>query len=189
MLNWPNDWAVLWVLISTVHFILYYYHVRYTFHNGSLFTSCLKNQGIPTQNRHDTWTVSVYNGTGTHNRLVGKWKHNHLENFTKWLSCVLSTYLCGTFDCMFLSCHVRDCTLSSCLNVKKLLAQSRRDISNLIDCNGSRNHKHLVCKQTLHHLVKLAKRLSYFLGTYLHGALDCMLFSCRGHVSERVLIL
>ena len=32
---------------------------------------------------------------------------NYLPNLAKWLSCVLSTYLYGAFDCMFLSCHVR----------------------------------------------------------------------------------
>ena len=29
--NWPNDWAMLWVLISTVHLTVCYYHVTYTF--------------------------------------------------------------------------------------------------------------------------------------------------------------
>ena len=30
-----------------------------------------------------------------------------LAKLAKWLSCVVTTYLYGAFDCMFLSCHVR----------------------------------------------------------------------------------
>ena len=39
--------------------------------------------------------------------LVRKWTLNHLAIQVEWLSCVVSTYLYGAFDCMFLSCHVR----------------------------------------------------------------------------------
>ena len=63
---------------------------------------------------------------------------------------------------MFLSCHVRvsewihtQCSLTySCLNVKKLLAQSRHEIWRLSDCNWTRTQNHLVLKQTLNHLAK-----------------------------------
>ena len=41
--------------------------------------------------------------------------------------------------------------LYSCLNVKELLARSRREIWSLSDCNWTR---HLVHKRTLNHLVK-----------------------------------
>ena len=51
-------------------------------------------------------------------------------------------------------------TLYSCLNVKELLARGRREIWSLSDCNLTRTHNHLVHKQTLNHLTKLAKRLS-----------------------------
>ena len=47
-------------------------------------------------------------------------------------------------------------TLYSCLNVKELLARSRRDIWRLSDCNGTRTHNHLVCKRTVNHLAKLS---------------------------------
>ena len=44
-----------------------------------------------------------------HNDLVCKWTLDHLANVAlKWLSCVVSTYLYGAFDCMLLSCHIRD---------------------------------------------------------------------------------
>ena len=46
-------------------------------------------------------------------------------------------------------------TLFSCLNVKELLAQSRRDIWSLSGNNGTRTHNHLVCKATLHQIAKL----------------------------------
>ena len=47
------------------------------------------------------------NWTRTHNHLVHKRTLNHLAKLAKRLSCVVSTYLYGAFDCMFLSCHVR----------------------------------------------------------------------------------
>ena len=43
-----------------------------------------------------------------------------------------------------------------CLNVKELLARSRRHISTLTDSNGTRTHNHLVHKRTLNHLANLA---------------------------------
>ena len=42
------------------------------------------------------------------------------------------------------------------------------------DCNGNWTHNHLVCKQALSHLAKLAKWLSCIVRTYLYGAFDCM---------------
>ena len=47
-------------------------------------------------------------------------------------------------------------TLYSCLNVKELLARSRREIWILSNCNWTRTHHHLVHKRTLNHLAKLA---------------------------------
>ena len=43
-----------------------------------------------------------------------------------------------------------------CLNIKELLARSRRHIWSLGDSNGIRTHNHLVHKLTLNHLDKLA---------------------------------
>ena len=58
----------------------------------------------------------------------------------------------GTFDCMFLSCHAyafqSESTLYTYLNVKELLARNRHDIWSPNDCNGTRIHKHLVCKRS-----------------------------------------
>ena len=43
-----------------------------------------------------------------------------------------------------------------CLNVKKLLAQSRRHIKSLSDSNTIRTHNHLARKRTFNHLAKLS---------------------------------
>ena len=50
--------------------------------------------------------LSDCNWTRTQNHLVRERTLNYLAKLTKWLSCVLSTYLYGSFDCI-LSCHVR----------------------------------------------------------------------------------
>ena len=60
-------------------------------------------------------------------------------------------------------------TLYSCLNVKEFLAQSRRKIWRLSDCNWTRTQDHLVRKRTLNHLPQLTKWLSCVLSTYLYG--------------------
>ena len=51
--------------------------------------------------------LSDCNWTRTHNHLVHKRTINDLAKLAKWLSCVVSTYLYGAFDYMFLSCHIR----------------------------------------------------------------------------------
>ena len=55
------------------------------------------------QNSHRIRSSNDCNWTWTQNHLVFKWTWNHLANFAKWLSCVVSTYLFGVFDFMFLS--------------------------------------------------------------------------------------
>ena len=60
-----------------------------------------------TRNRRDIWSLSDCSRTRTHNHLIRKRTLNHLVKLAKWLSCVVSTYLYGAFDCMFLSCHAR----------------------------------------------------------------------------------
>ena len=63
------------------------------------------------------------------------------------------------------SCHVTyafqgESTLYSCLNVKELLARSKREIWSLSAWNWTRTHNHLVYQRTLNHLAKLAKWLT-----------------------------
>ena len=57
-------------------------------------------------------------------------------------------------------------TLYSCLNVKVLLARSRREILSLSDWNWTRTHNHLVHKRTLNHLAKPAKWLNGWVFVY-----------------------
>ena len=88
-------------------------------------------------------------------------------------------------DCMSLSCHIRVSEwIHTCLNVKELLARSKREIWRLSDCNWTRTYNHLVRKRTLNHLTKLAKWLSCVESTSLYGAFDCMFLSCHVRVSE-----
>ena len=64
------------------------------------------------------------------------------------------------------SCHVTyafqsECTLYICLNVKELLARSRREIWRWSDCNWTRTQNHLILKRTLNHLAKLLLFMFY----------------------------
>ena len=78
-------------------------------------------------------------------------------------------------------------TLCSCLNVKELLARSRREIWSLSDCNWTWTQNHLVRKRTLNSLAKLTKLLSCVLNNYLHGIFDCMFLSCQVCIWEWIL--
>ena len=75
-------------------------------------------------------------------------------------------------------------TFYSCPKFTEPLVWSRCEIWSLSDCNWTWTQNHLVCQQTLNHLVKVAKWLSCVLSTYLHNAFDCMFLSCHIHVSE-----
>ena len=65
--------------------------------------------------------------------------------------------------------------LNSCLNVKEVFARNSHNTWSLSHSNRIRTQNHLVCKQTLNHLAKLAKWLSIVMSTYLYGAFDWML--------------
>ena len=110
------------------------FHVRYAFQSESTLSSCLNVKELLAQNRRNIRSVIDCNGTRTHNHLVRKRTLNHLAKLAKWLKCVLSTYLCGAFDCMFWSCHVR---VSECMARNSLLETGRctsLDIQATIEC-------------------------------------------------------
>ena len=94
------------------------------------YTQSLNGELFKYTARHDLWSITQItaqknevslkilwvnvtksaiscNWAQTQNHLVLKQTLNHLAKLAKWLSCVLSIYLYGAFDCMFLSCHVR----------------------------------------------------------------------------------
>ena len=64
LLNWPNDLAVLWVLIFAVHLTVWYYHVTYSSQSESTLYSCLNVKELLARNRRDIWSLS--NSAGNH---------------------------------------------------------------------------------------------------------------------------
>ena len=101
--NRPNDWAVLWVLICTMHLTVCFYHVTNVFQSESALYSCLNLKELLAQSRREIWGLSGCSCTRTHNNhLVRKRTLNRLAKLAKWLSCVVSTYLYGALDGMFL---------------------------------------------------------------------------------------
>ena len=86
-------------------------------------------------------------------------------------------------------CHISYALLSesalyTCLNVKELLAQSRREIWSLSGCSWTRTHNHLVHKRTVDYFSKLVKWMTCILSSSLYGAFDGMFLSCHVQVSE-----
>ena len=53
-------------------------------------------------NRRDIWSLNDCNGTRTHSHLVCQRTLNHLAKLAKWLSRIVSTYLYGAFDYIFM---------------------------------------------------------------------------------------
>ena len=105
--KWPNNWAVFWVLICTVHLTECSCHVMYASHGEYKLYIWMNVKELLARNRREIWRWSDRNGTRTQNHLVLKWTLNHLVKLSKRLSCVLSTYMYGAFDSIFSSCHVR----------------------------------------------------------------------------------
>ena len=104
--NWPYHWAVIWVLICTLHLTVCFYHVTYAFQSESILNSCLNVKELLPQIRRQIWSLSGRNWTQTQKHLVRKQKLNHFDKLTKWFSCVLSICLYGAFGCMFLSSNI-----------------------------------------------------------------------------------
>ena len=88
-----------------VHLTVCSYHVTNAFYSESKLCSCLNVMELLARNRHNIWSFSDCNGNRTQYHLVFKGKLNCLTKLPKWLSCVVSTYLFGTFNCLFLSCQ------------------------------------------------------------------------------------
>ena len=82
-------------------------HVTDAFQSEFTLNSCLNVKELVARSTREIWDLNDCNWTRTQNHLVCKQTLNHLAKLVKWLSCVLSTYLYGAFDCMFLSCHIR----------------------------------------------------------------------------------
>ena len=168
--NWTNDWAMLWVLICTVHLTVCSCLVIYAFLRQSTLCIWLNVKELFSWNRCDTWSLSNCNRTRSHSNLALELTLNHLAKLAKWLSVLW--VLISTVYFTICSCHVMYAfqskfTLYVCVNVKELLARKWGDIWRSSDCNGARNHNHLVPNRTLNHFTKLAKSLSCVVSTYL----------------------
>ena len=102
--NWPNDRDELCVFVCTVCLSLFVCvcscHVTYAFQSKSTDYFCRDVKELLTQNKRDIWNLSDCNGTPTHNHLVCKLTLNHLAQFIKWLSWIVSAYLYSALDCM-----------------------------------------------------------------------------------------
>ena len=81
-------------------------HVTCAFQSKSTLYSCLNVKEHLVWRRCQIRSLGDCNWTGTQNHLARKRTLNNFVKLTKWLSCVLRTYLYGAFDCMFLSCHI-----------------------------------------------------------------------------------
>ena len=173
--------------ICTVHFTVSPGLVTYVFQSEYTPCSFLNVKELLARRRSQIWRWSDCTCTRTQKHLVLKWTVNYLGKVTRWLSCVLSTYLYGAFHFMFLSCHVRVSERIHtiyCLNIRELLARSRFEILRWSYCNWKWNQNNLVLKRTLNHLAKLVKWLSCVLSAYLYGAFDSMFLPCYVRVSE-----
>lgn len=63
------------------------------------------------------------------------------------------------------------------VNIKDLIAPNRYNIWNISDCEGTRTHNHLSCKQTPDQLAEPAKWLGCILSTYICGAMAVLINS------------
>ena len=90
----------------SVRFIWMYILIMYAFQSKSTPYSCLSEKEVLSQNRCNIWSWNDCNSTRTHNQLVCNRTLNHLPKLPKRLSCVVSYYLYGACDCMFLPYHI-----------------------------------------------------------------------------------
>ena len=119
------------------------------------FPECL---GIPCLKQVPYLNFKWLHKTQTHNQLAIEQTLKHLVKLANWLSCDVSSYL-YLILCYY---HVnyefqREPKLYLILNFKELLARNRRNVLRLNNYNGIQTQINLAPKQTLNHLVKLAK--------------------------------
>ena len=70
--NWPKDWALLWEIFCTLHWILSYYHFMYTIQSESTLYSCLNVKELFAWNKRKIRGVSDCSWAWTHNHLLRK---------------------------------------------------------------------------------------------------------------------
>ena len=87
-----------------MHLIVCSYHVTYAFYSESKLCSCLKVKELLAPNSRYIENLSEFKDANPQ-PIICKRQLIHLAKLAKLLSCVVSTYLYGAFDCVFLSCH------------------------------------------------------------------------------------
>ena len=82
------------------------YNVTYALQSESTLYCCLNIKELLAQNRCKIWCLIDCSLSRTESLLVRQRTLNHLAKLAKWLTFVVSWNLYGTFDCMFILCHV-----------------------------------------------------------------------------------
>ena len=85
----------------------------------------------------------------------------NIARMTRRLSILTMSLRILEWICTLYFKWLRLAALCSCLNIKELRAQSRRDTWSLSDCNGIRTHNHVIRKRTHNHSAKLARWLNF----------------------------
>ena len=108
-------------------------------------------------------------GIWTHNHLVCKWTLNHLAKLSKWLSCFVSTYLCGAFDSIFTSrMHFR-------VNPHSIVAWMSRNSYHVRELSGC-GFEFCCCHLNFRHCICFKKRVPWHSGNcrvWIHSEM-CM---------------
>ena len=157
------------------------------FQSESTLYSCLNVKELLAQSRGKTWTLNDCNWTGNQNHLAHKQTLERTLSQTGQMIELCCENLSARCIWQYLiimsrtSFRVNPHSIAF-LNVKGLLAWSRRHILSLSDNNVIRTYNHLVRKRTLNHLAKLKKRLSCVVSNFLYGTFDCILLSCHVRV-------
>ena len=98
--------SIVFVFIITFYIDCMFLPCHYVLQTEcTLFTS-LNFKELLAWNRRDIWSLNDCSGTWTNNHLVRKRTLNHLPKLTRWLSCVVSTYLYVAFDCILQSLFI-----------------------------------------------------------------------------------
>ena len=101
--NWPNDWAMLWILICCIDCVFHHdtYVLRVNLHSAvawlsriSLLKACTISEKL-----------SGCNWNQTHCHLGCMWTLNQLAKLNKSFTFVVSTYLYGELSVFFILPH------------------------------------------------------------------------------------
>ena len=123
-----------------VHLTLCSYHVMYVYQSESTLNSSLNVKELLAWSWREIWSFSDCKWTRIHDHLVYKGTLNRLDKLAKWLSCVVITYLCSAFGCMFLSCNVR---VSEWIQARPVWKNGRVFIYELSACGFESSCSHL----------------------------------------------